>query len=150
MTLEYPLQPTDAFSDRRRIQPFEDAVDLVEAAENFAEPILHALLERIDATIQCIESSVDRGEPPVDRGELATQELDELLMLASGHGPSRLPHLGGQFKCLQSWTSGDYFVATWSGTSMPGTPFTDRPRTVTKSASSPSAWGEKNRTTSPS
>jgi hypothetical protein len=33
------------------------------------------------------EPVVDLGEPTIDLGELASQELDELLMLGGGHGP---------------------------------------------------------------
>jgi len=44
------------------------AAHLVKPATDFGEPV------------------VDLGEPTIDLGELASQELDELLMLGGGHG----------------------------------------------------------------
>ena len=118
------------------LQDLETPVDLVEMAKDLTESLVDMLLEPVKS--------------PVDRRELATEEFDQLLIFATGHGLPRLAHLGGQFKCLHSWTPGGYFLASWRGTSTPGAPLTDRPSTVTKRASFPSAWGEKKRTTSPS
>ena len=71
------------------LESLQSAVDLIEVPE-------HVLAQLGEVEVYLIE-------PAVDLGELASQELDELLVLGRGHGPC-LSQVQALFKCAQLWT----------------------------------------------
>lgn len=62
------------------IESVESPVDLVEVPEHVASKLG-------ELAGHLVESAVYVGEPVVDRSELASQEVNRLLILARGHGP---------------------------------------------------------------
>jgi len=94
------LAPAQGLRDRvvLLLEPLESAVDLIEVPE-------HLLSQLGEPEVYLVEPAIHLAEPAVDLDELVSQEFDELLVLARGHGPylSQVPTL---FKCVQLWTGG--------------------------------------------
>ena len=86
------LDPAQRLRDRLvlLLESVESPVDLVEVPEHLVAQLGQHLGE----------PTVHISEPAVDRGELASQELDKLLVLARGHGPC-LPQIHAPRKCVQ-------------------------------------------------
>ena len=69
---------------------FEAEVDLVESAGNEVE----AAVNLLETLVDLLESLVDLLESLVDLGEMPPEELDQLFVLARGHGHTTTPGEG--------------------------------------------------------
>ena len=72
----------------------ESTVDLVKSAGNVMElavDLLESAVDLIEALIDFLEALIDFLEAVVDLGELPPEELDQLFVLARGHGPMTIP-----------------------------------------------------------
>ena len=114
------LDPAQPLDDRLilLLEAFEPAVDLVEVAEHLASQfgdlpvdlvesavdLVEAAGNVIELAVDLLEAAVDLVEAAVDLGELPPEELDQLFVLARGHGPMTIP--GGGPTQAFPWSTG--------------------------------------------
>ena len=68
------------------------AVERVEVTEDLAKFVVHLVESPVDGVeppVDVSEAPIDDDEALIDGGEVATQKLDELLVLAVGHARVR-------------------------------------------------------------
>ena len=73
---------------------FEPPVDLVEVAEHLTPQLDNLPVDLVEAFVDLVESAGNEVEALVDLLETPPEELDQLFILARGHGPMLIPGRG--------------------------------------------------------